>query len=125
LADRSNKQFIDAGPTEKLKTLAEILRESAMATVRDPVLKPVSIVSLRPTQITVGLREVDDKRKRLRKRPAKKIGKFLGHHMIPVILGPKDCSYIIDHHHLALALQGGRRERVGHGSIRSERARSR
>jgi hypothetical protein len=75
-----------------------------MVTVRDPVLKPIPIVNLRPTQITVGLREVDDKRKRLRKRPAKKIGKFLGHHMIPVILGPKDCSYIIDHHHLALAL---------------------
>jgi hypothetical protein len=75
-----------------------------MVTVREPILKPVSITSLRPTQITVGMREVNDKRGRLRKRPAKKIGKFLGHHMIPVILGPKEHSYIIDHHHLALAL---------------------
>src|SRR5256885_6214359 len=75
-----------------------------MVTVREPILKPVSIASLRPTQITVGMREVNDKRERLRKRPAKKIGKFLGHHMIPVILGPKARSYIIDHHHLALAL---------------------
>jgi hypothetical protein len=75
-----------------------------MVTVREPILKPVSIASLRPTQITVGIREVNDKRKRLRKRPAKKIGEFLGQHMIPVIVGPKDCSYIIDHHHLALAL---------------------
>ena len=29
---------------------------------------------------------------------------FLGKHMIPVILGPKQRHYVIDHHHLALAL---------------------
>ena len=75
-----------------------------MIVAREPVLNPVSISSLRPTQITVGMREVKDKRKRLRKRPPKKIGKFLGGHMIPVILGPKGRLYIIDHHHLALAL---------------------
>ena len=75
-----------------------------MIVVREPILKPVSISSLRPTQITVGMREVNDKRDRLRRRPPRKIGKFLGDHMIPVILGPKARSYIIDHHHLALAL---------------------
>jgi hypothetical protein len=75
-----------------------------MTVVREPILKPVSIESLRPTQITVGMREVKEKRDRLRKRPPKKIGKFIGDHMIPVILGPKDRHYIIDHHHLALAL---------------------
>jgi hypothetical protein len=71
---------------------------------RDPVLTPVTIASLRPTQITVGMREVEDKRKRLRKRGAKKIGNFLGEHMIPVIRGPKQRHYVIDHHHLALSL---------------------
>jgi len=75
-----------------------------MTVVREPILKPVSIDSLRPTQITVGMREVKDKRARLRMRRPKKIGKFIGDHMIPVILGPKDRHYIIDHHHLALAL---------------------
>ena len=75
-----------------------------MALVRDPVVTPVPIESLRPTQITVGMREVRDKRKDLRKREAKRIGRFLGGHMIPVILGRKDRHYIIDHHHLALAL---------------------
>lgn len=30
----------------------------------DPVIKPVPIDSLRPTQITVGRKEVEDKRKR-------------------------------------------------------------
>jgi hypothetical protein len=75
-----------------------------MALVRDPVLTPISIESLRPTQITVGMHEVRDKRKRLRKRKTRKIGRFLGDHMIPVIRGPNDRHYIIDHHHLALAL---------------------
>ncbi|MEI9890255.1 MAG: ParB-like protein [Caulobacteraceae bacterium] len=31
-------------------------------------------------------------------------GKFLGHHLIPVLLGPKGRPYVIDHHHLARAL---------------------
>jgi hypothetical protein len=71
---------------------------------RDPVLQPVPIASLRPTQITVGDHEVKEKRKRLRKRGAEKIGNFLGNHLIPVILGPKKRHYVIDHHHLALSL---------------------
>jgi hypothetical protein len=71
---------------------------------RDPILTPVEIESLRPTQITVGLHEVDEKRKGLRKRGAQKIGNFLGDHMIPVVLGPKARHFIIDHHHLSLAL---------------------
>ena len=75
-----------------------------MVTIREPLLQPTPIAELRPTQITVGMHEVRDKRKRLRKRETKKIGRFLGDHMIPVIRGPKDRHYIIDHHHLALAL---------------------
>jgi len=71
---------------------------------RDPVLQPIPIASLRPTQITVGEQEVKEKRKRLRQRGAKKIGNFLGDHLIPVILGPKKRHYVIDHHHLALSL---------------------
>ncbi len=75
-----------------------------MALVRDPILTPVDIAALRPTQITVGMREVKQKRKALRHRQVNKIGRYLGDHMIPVIRGPKDRHYIIDHHHLALAL---------------------
>jgi hypothetical protein len=72
-------------------------------TVRDPVLTPVAVADLRPTQITVGMREVQTKRERWREihRDA---GEFLGKHMIPVILGPKLRHYVIDHHHLARAL---------------------
>jgi hypothetical protein len=74
------------------------------AYARDPILEPVSITSLRPTQISVGMYEVREKRKRLRERGARKIGNFLGDHMIPVIVGPKKRPYVIDHHHLALSL---------------------
>src|SRR5438270_6819216 len=75
-----------------------------MTYAREPVLQPVPIESLRPTQITVGMREVEEKRKRLRKQKPRKVGSFLGSHMIPVVLGPKKRHYVIDHHHLALAL---------------------
>ena len=78
-----------------------------MTAVRDPILHPVLITSLRPTQITVGMREVKAKRKRWREKETKntmKGGEFLGKHMIPVVLGPKERHYIIDHHHLARAL---------------------
>jgi len=73
-------------------------------TVREPVLIPVAIMDLRPTQITVGMREVKAKRKAWRDSSDKKGGKFLGKHMIPVILGPRDRHYVIDHHHMARAL---------------------
>src|SRR5580700_12350697 len=75
-----------------------------MPNVREPLLNPVPITELRPTQITVGLREVKAKRKHWREQADAKGAEFLGKHMIPVILGPKQRHYVIDHHHLALAL---------------------
>jgi hypothetical protein len=72
--------------------------------VREPRLQPVAIKNLRPTQITVGMLEVEEKRKRWREHKEKKKAEFLGSHMIPVILGPKERPYVIDHHHLARAL---------------------
>jgi hypothetical protein len=80
-----------------------------MTTVREPRLKPVAILDLRPTQFTVGMREVKAKRKRWRDEGKSKGQEFLGKHMIPVILGPKGRHYVIDHHHLARALhdEGG------------------
>lgn len=45
-----------------------------MANKREPILEPVLILSLRPTQMTVGMREVGEKRKRAltnrRRRPS-------------------------------------------------------
>ena len=71
---------------------------------REPRIHPVSIGKLRPTQITVGMREVKAKRKSWRDHPESKKPDFLGKHVIPVIWGPKEEFYVIDHHHLSLAL---------------------
>jgi hypothetical protein len=101
-----------------------------MVTQREPILHPVAILDLHPTQITVGLREVAAKRKawrsrlnggsaaspggreakrkaagkKVKEKARQKAAEYLGKHMIPAILGPKERPYIIDHHHLARAL---------------------
>jgi len=72
---------------------------------REPVLVAVPIGELRPTQMTVGRREVDEKRRAWRDRAEHDGAEFLGRHMIPVLLGPKDRHYVVDHHHLACALR--------------------
>ena len=75
--------------------------------VREPLLRPVPIADLKPTQMTVGFREVEQKRLAWRRRAAaseEKGAEFLGTHMIPVVLGPKGKHYILDHHHLCRAL---------------------
>lgn len=82
-----------------------------MRSTREPVLIPVKIDDLRPTQLTVGLKEVERKRHQWREQ-GKAGGKFLGRHMIPVVLGPKHRSYVIDHHHLARALHDERQTEV-------------
>jgi len=71
---------------------------------RDPRTHGVPIMSLRPTQMTVGMREVELKRQGWREQGERRRAKFLGMHLIPVIWGPKEEFYVIDHHHLALAL---------------------
>src|SRR3978361_1633611 len=76
-----------------------------MANTREPILQPISILSLRPTQMTVGMREVKEKRKRWREHKSKrKQAELLGKHQIPVVLGPDPRHYVIDHHHLARSL---------------------
>ncbi len=76
-----------------------------MAQVREPILQPIPILALRPTQMTVGMREVREKRKRWRdQKSRKKQAELLGKHMIPVVHGPDQRFYVIDHHHLARAL---------------------
>jgi hypothetical protein len=75
-----------------------------MANLREPKVHPIPILELRPTQMTVGLREVKEKRKRFREQAAKKQREMIGKHMIPVVVGPGKRYYVVDHHHLARAL---------------------
>src|SRR6201995_881922 len=71
---------------------------------REPTVPPIPILDLRPTQMTVGMREVKEKRKRFREQDEKKQSAMIGKHMIPVVLGPDGRYYVVDHHHLARAL---------------------
>ena len=75
-----------------------------MRSMIEPLLKPTDIMTLRPTQMTVGMGEVEKKRIAWRKRAEKDGASFLAHHMIPAVIGPKDTVWVVDHHHLALAL---------------------
>lgn len=72
--------------------------------LREPILHATPVLDLRPTQMTVGMREVTLKRKSWRERDPKTLVDFLGSHMVPVIVGPGQQRFLIDHHHLARAL---------------------
>ena len=66
----------------------------------------LSTTRLRPTQLTVGMLEVELKRRRLRdleKRPGELVA-FILPTPIRVVIGPGQNAYVIDHHHLGLAL---------------------
>ena len=76
---------------------------------RDPVIHPVPILELRPTQMTVGLREVERKRQAWGAKSDKTAA--LASHMVPVVLGPGGGRYLTDHHHLTRALlEDGQKE---------------
>ncbi len=70
----------------------------------EPALHPIPVASLKPTQITVGMHEVAQKREHWRKLSQERGADFLGRHMIPSVLGPKGRHYIVDNHHLARAM---------------------
>jgi hypothetical protein len=78
----------------------------------EPLLYPVEIASLRPSQMAVGMREVARKRAEWHEIAEREGRDFLGRHMIPAVRGPKRRFHLIDNHHLARALQ---EEKVEHG----------
>lgn len=69
-------------------------------------VQSVAVKALRPTQIAVGKRLVKMKRKGLQERERKpqELVDFIIANPIRVVIGPKAFIYIIDHHHLGLAL---------------------
>ena len=71
--------------------------------VRHPLLS-IAPAKLRPTQLTVGKAEVASKREGWERLGKKKRQELLGSHCFPGVLGPKHRVYIVDHHHLGLAL---------------------
>jgi hypothetical protein len=63
----------------------------------------VEIHRLRPTQITVGIIEVHDKRDQLLALKKHEQRDFMAAHPIPAVWGPDGKLYITDHHHLGRA----------------------
>jgi hypothetical protein len=63
-----------------------------------------AIPDLRPTQMTAGFAEVAAKRHEWAQLSKKARRQLLASHWFPAVLGPRGRSYIVDHHHLGLAL---------------------
>jgi hypothetical protein len=70
----------------------------------DPILVPIE--QFRPTQGAVGMKAVAAKREKVARRAecSRKIERYLEKRPIPAVLGPGAGYYIIDHHHLSMAL---------------------
>jgi hypothetical protein len=66
-------------------------------------LKRALVKSLYPTQLTVGMLEVEVKRNHLLKLSPDEREAFLEAHPMPTVIGPDLKLYITDHHHLARA----------------------
>ena len=69
-------------------------------------IENVALSQLRPTQLSVGMLEVKFKRRRLgllEGRPGELVA-FILENPIRVVLGPAGKAYVIDHHHLGLAM---------------------
>jgi hypothetical protein len=84
--------------------VAEQQRGPIKVSDRRVILKSVPIDELRPTQITLGMREVAEKRRQWRKHVGKDQAAFFSRHVIPTVLGPKKHHYLLDHHHLVRAM---------------------
>lgn len=69
-----------------------------------PQLISAKLEKLHPTQLTVGLAEVADKRQEWKKLKRKERVAALDNHWFPSVLGPEGVYYIVDHHHFGLAL---------------------
>ena len=75
-------------------------------------LRTVEIEDLRPTQMTVGFKEAEAKRKSWTKLKADERRSAMGEELFPAVQGPKKRYFIIDRHHAALALLHEEFERV-------------
>lgn len=69
-----------------------------------PVLHTVPLAELRPTQVSIGAREVARRKEEWTDANGKTQLALLASHVVPGVIGPKGRFYIVDHHHLARAL---------------------
>ena len=70
---------------------------------------------LRPTQLTLGKRKVEQKRAELKAIPAKRREAHMAAQLYPAVKGPGNKYYLLDHHHEAMAAlaEGAKHVSVG------------
>jgi hypothetical protein len=71
---------------------------------RNVALVRAKLALLRPTQFSVGYAEVELKAAEWKKLRKKQRAQELESHVFPAVLGPESAYYIVDHHHLGIAL---------------------
>ena len=81
-------------------------------------LLEVPLEQLRPTQMTVGFREVEEKRKSWGKLGDKARRDAMNEELFPVVKGPGKVYYVLDHHHTAVALVHEKATRVQVGPVK-------
>jgi hypothetical protein len=87
-----------------LPALSAAAMDGSRAKSAEPAKAPaeprkMEVLKLRPTQMSVGLREVDEKVDKIKKEGEA----YLRARPVPVVLGPNGRVYLIDHHHLVRA----------------------
>jgi hypothetical protein len=61
------------------------------------------VLELYPTQLALGLYEVDEKVAHLKKVSSADAERYIREHPVPIVLGPRGRRYLVDHHHLVRA----------------------
>jgi hypothetical protein len=62
-----------------------------------------SVIELKPTQFSLGMKEVEKKAHKLKHMSSKELDEYLEAHPVPVVVSPTQELYLVDHHHLARA----------------------
>ncbi len=81
-------------------------------------LQSVPVTGLRPTQMTVGLKEVERKQKEWAELGKKKRRSAMSEVLFPAVIGPRGGYYILDHHHTAVALVREKAQEVQVGVVK-------
>ena len=72
--------------------------------LRNPSLTRAQLARLRPTQLSVGYAEVEKKTQQWARLGKKQRKIEVEHHVFPGVIGPGSDYFIVDHHHLGIAL---------------------
>ncbi|HEY1213614.1 MAG TPA: ParB/Srx family N-terminal domain-containing protein, partial [Bryobacteraceae bacterium] len=75
-------------------------------------MKTLKIGQLRPTQMTHGMREIRQKTEAYERLKGHELEMAIAEKPIPVVYGPCEIPYAIDHHHVATALWHAKVKRV-------------